>query len=141
VPRRIAFTVGYEGRELADFVALLVRSGVERVVDVRALPLSRRRGFSKTPLCEALARSGIDYVHLRDAGNPYRDLRDDPGRSLRLYERYLARHPAVLEDVDQALGERPAALLCLEARPESCHRFVLAKKLAARRPLWKFTHL
>lgn len=141
MPRRIAFSVGYEGRELDDFVALLVRSGVERIVDVRALPLSRRRGFSKTPLKKALAARGIDYVHLRDAGNPYRDLRDDPARSLRLYEKYLDAHPAVLDDVEEALSERSAALLCLEARPEHCHRSVISKKLGARRPRWKITHL
>ena len=141
MPRRVAFTVGYEGRKLDVFVALMVRSGVESIVDVRALPLSRRRGFSKTPLREALAARGIDYVHLRDAGNPYRDLRDDPERSLRLYEKYLDAHPAVLDDVEEALSERPAALLCLEARHEHCHRSILAKKLAARRPRWKVAHL
>ena len=141
MPRRIAFTVGYEGRKPDDFVALLLRSGVERIVDVRALPLSRRRGFSKTPLRDALAARGIDYVHLRDAGNPYRDLRDDPVRSLRLYEKYLDAHPAVLDAVEAALSERRGALLCLEARPEHCHRSVLSKKLAARRPRWKITHL
>jgi uncharacterized protein (DUF488 family) len=141
VSRRVAFSVGYEGRELDDFVALLARAGVERVVDVRALPLSRRRGFSKTPLRRALAARGIDYAHLREAGNPYRDLRDDPERSLRLYEKYLDAHPAVLDGVEAVLAERRGALLCLEALPEHCHRSVLAKKLAARRPRWKITHL
>jgi uncharacterized protein (DUF488 family) len=114
-------------------IELLVRTGVRRVVDVRALPLSRRRGFSKTPLREALEAFGIDYVHLRDAGNPYRDLRADPKRCLRLYARYLDAHRAVLDAVAAAATERRSALLCLEARPESCHRSVIANRLARRK--------
>ena len=94
--RAAAFTVGYEGRTLDEFVQLLLAARVERVVDVRALPLSRRRGFSKTPLKCALAAQGIEYVHVRAAGNPYRNLRDDPERCLALYAEHLDEHPAVL---------------------------------------------
>ena len=45
-------------------------AGVERVIDVRALPLSRRPGFSKTPLRGALEEAGIEYVHLKALGTP-----------------------------------------------------------------------
>ncbi len=71
------FTIGYEGRSLTEFVQLLVKNAITRVIDVRELPLSRRRGFSKTSLTEALAAHDIEYVHLRKAGNPYRDQRND----------------------------------------------------------------
>jgi uncharacterized protein (DUF488 family) len=128
--RSVVFTVGYEGRTPDELIELLTRAGVRRVIDVRALPLSRRRGFSKTRLREALGAHGIDYVHLREAGNPYRDLRDDPKRCLRLYARYLDARPAVLDAVAAAASERRAALLCLEARPEGCHRSVIATELA-----------
>ena len=64
------FTIGYEGATMADFLAALGAAGVRRVIDVRALPLSRRSGFSKTPLKNALAEVGIDYVHLKALGTP-----------------------------------------------------------------------
>ena len=128
--RSVVFTVGYEDRTPDELIELLARAGVRRVVDVRALPLSRRRGFSKTPLREALAAHRIDYVHLRDAGNPYRELRADPKRCLRLYARYLDAHPAVLDAVEAAVSERRSALLCVEAGPECCHRSVIANRLA-----------
>ena len=75
VPRRAMsqsriFTIGYEATTMAEFLAALTEAGVERVIDVRALPLSRRPGFSKTPLRAALAEVGIDYVHLRALGTP-----------------------------------------------------------------------
>lgn len=44
------FTIGYEGATVEEFLAALQNAAVERLIDVRALPLSRRPGFSKTPL-------------------------------------------------------------------------------------------
>src|SRR5829696_2323525 len=64
------FTIGYEGTTMPEFIAALQGAGVQRVIDVRALPLSRRPGFSKTPLKGALAEAGIEYVHLRALGTP-----------------------------------------------------------------------
>ena len=53
------FTIGYEATTMAEFLAALTKAGVERVIDVRALPLSRRPGFSKSPLRAALDEAGI----------------------------------------------------------------------------------
>src|SRR3982750_1999080 len=64
------FTIGYEGTTVGEFIAALQRAGVERVIDVRALPLSRRPGFSKSPLRAALQEVGIDYLHLKALGTP-----------------------------------------------------------------------
>ena len=66
------FTIGYEATTMADFLAALARAGVQRVIDVRALPLSRRPGFSKTSLAASLAEAGIGYVHLKALGTPKR---------------------------------------------------------------------
>lgn len=125
------FTVGYAGRSLPEFVRLLQEHDVKLLVDVRALPLSRRRGFSKTPLREALAEVKISYLHLREAGNPYRQEADDIERCLRLYRNYLDSHPAVVEAVQAAICGQRAALMCLEAEAHLCHRSVIAQQLAA----------
>src|SRR5687768_13417822 len=66
------FTIGYEGATMAEFLATLRQAGVERVIDVRALPLSRRPGFSKSSLAAELNAMGIDYVHLKPLGTPKR---------------------------------------------------------------------
>src|SRR5688572_1536945 len=85
------FTIGYEGRALDELLAMLSSHRIERVIDVRELPLSRRRGFSKTPLAAALRARGIDYVHVRTAGNPYRTHKDTMARPQHLakYRAYL----------------------------------------------------
>lgn len=41
------FSVGYEGRDLSDFVELLQENGVTVLLDVRLNAISRKPGFSK----------------------------------------------------------------------------------------------
>ncbi len=126
---------------MSEFVRVLQDARVERVVDVRALPLSRRRGFSKTPLSRALAVEGIEYVHVRAAGNPYRDLRDEPERCLALYAAHLDGNPAVLVEVEEALNGSRSALLCMEANHEHCHRSVIAARLKRGSARGRVRHL
>lgn len=132
VTKRRVFTVGYEGRDLTAFVGLLREHSIERVIDVRALPLSRRRGFSKSPLTAALKQAGIEYIHVRAAGNPYRDQRNDIQKCLALYRQHLRESPEVMPELRQHLEGR-VAILCVEADPRSCHRSVLAARLRAGR--------
>jgi uncharacterized protein (DUF488 family) len=136
-----AFTIGYAGRTLTEFVRLLVDSDVERVVDVRALPLSRRRGFSKSALSATLAEHGIEYVHIRRAGNPYRACKEDIERCLSLYACYLDDEPEVVVEVEGALQARRSALLCVEADPRDCHRSVIADRLRKRHPRRRISDL
>lgn len=128
------FTIGYEGRALDELIAALAAHRVDRVIDVRELPLSRRRGFSKTPLAAALAAAGIEYVHLRQAGNPYRRLKDtvDRGELLARYRVHLRGARTVVPEVAEAVRGHRAALLCYEADPATCHRSLLAPRIARR---------
>jgi uncharacterized protein (DUF488 family) len=124
----VLFTVGYEGRQLDELIAVLMAAEVELVIDIRALPLSRRRGFSKTPLGDALRATGIDYVHLRVAGNPFR--RDDD--ALAKYAAHVEASDGVVTEVAETARGKRAALLCYEADVAECHRGILAPKVAAK---------
>lgn len=117
---------------MEDFVAVLRAAKIDRVIDVRALPLSRRRGFSKSRLSESLANEGIEYVHLRIAGNPYRDQRANVAHCLALYRAHLERSPEVIASLLEATHGRRAALLCVERDAGDCHRSVLASMLVQR---------
>ncbi len=127
MPRTALFTIGYEGLTLDAFVARLRASRVDRVIDIRAMPLSRKRGFSKTPLAAALSASGIDYVHVREAGNPYRK-EDDV---LAKYAAHLESVPHAVDEVAGAARGHRAALLCYEADVRTCHRSLVAPRVAA----------
>lgn len=125
------FTIGYEGTTMADFLVALTAAGVERVIDVRALPLSRRPGFSKTPLSAELAQAGIDYVHLKALGTPKagRDAarRGDQATLAAVYAGQLELPEAQAQGgVMLALAaEKPSALLCFCRDPAKCHRSLL----------------
>ena len=128
--RRI-FTIGYEGATMGDFLAALTAAGVSRVIDVRALPLSRRPGFSKTPLRAALGEAGIDYVHLKALGTPAagreaaRKGRHDELQ--RIYAGQLELPEALAQGAQmlELARETPSALLCFERDPTTCHRTLL----------------
>lgn len=138
------FTIGYEGATQGDFIAALQTAGVTRVIDVRAVPNSRRPGFSKTPLRGALAEAGIDYVHLRALGTPP-DGRAAAragrhGEMARIYAGQLELPEAMAEGAQLlALAEeKPSAVLCYEREPGECHRTLLLDAVAPGREI---THL
>jgi uncharacterized protein (DUF488 family) len=131
-------TLGYEGASQADFIATLRKAGVTVVVDVRELPLSRRKGFSKTALAKGLASADIKYRHFRDLGDP------KPGREAaraghfadfkRIYLRHIktaAAQIALAELLEIVVGNN-ACLLCYERDPNHCHRTIVANELADR---------
>src|SRR5215475_5885808 len=70
LPKADIVGVGYEGRTIDDFVVDLAARGVEVLADVRLTPISRKKGFSKRQLAQALAAVGITYQHLPELGNP-----------------------------------------------------------------------
>jgi uncharacterized protein (DUF488 family) len=138
---RLVFTIGYAGKSLDELVTPLLEAGVDRVVDVRAVPISRKKGFSKKGLNEALGRAGIEYVHLRSAGNPYRDIKDDSQRCLALFGAHLDASPTVLDELQAAIEGHRAALLCVEADAHDCHRSVIADRLRRRDPQYEVRDL
>lgn len=123
-------TIGYEKRSPSELVETLQAAGVEQLIDIRQLPLSRRKGFSKTPLAAILAEAGIAYLHLRNAGNPFRHSED--ANVLELYAGHLARSPEVVDEVWLAAIAKRSALMCLERDHTECHRSILAAALARR---------
>ena len=56
------FTLGYEGMTIEAFIARLQTARVKTVVDVRELPLSSKKRFSKSAFCAALSAHGIAYL-------------------------------------------------------------------------------
>ncbi len=130
------FTIGYEGATVGEFVEALASAGVERVIDIRAVPNSRRPGFSKTPLRNALAEAQIDYVHLRALGTPAdgraaaRAGRHDD--LVRIYAGQLELPEAIAQGAQmlELAAEKPSALLCYERDPAGCHRTLLIGAVA-----------
>ena len=132
----IIFTIGYQGATQSELIAALARAGVERMIDVRAVPLSRRPGFSKNILAGGLREAGIDYVHLRALGTPPEGRaaarRNDHVTLERIYAGQLELPEAIAQGqaMLELAAEKPSALLCFERDPGGCHRTLLIRALA-----------
>jgi uncharacterized protein (DUF488 family) len=141
------YTIGYEDHKTpASLTAALLRVGVVRLVDVRELPISRRRGFAKRALSEALAASGIAYEHDRALGNPkpsrdlYRSGQQEEGE--RQYLAHLRNGSATAVDALAAgLSDAATCLLCFEADHTTCHRALIVEELRDRCPGLQVKHL
>lgn len=133
-------SVGYERFPTPEGLRqALVDAGVERVIDVRDLPQSRRPGFSRRALEGLLADAGIIYEHRRELGNP-RPIRDiyrsgdlEAGRAS-YRAQLLGERAWALDGLAAALAERPTAILCLEDDQARCHRGIIVEELVRRHP-------
>ncbi len=127
------FTVGYMGRSIDEFVAILTSAGVATLIDIRDTPLSMYKpDFSKQNLRRHLEDAGIEYLHLRHLGVP-RDIRaraaEAQGRDAiwewydaNVVARFIARNLTEFLNV----ADHPMALMCVELDPMSCHRHRLS---------------
>lgn len=130
-------TIGYEGCTIDRVVAALKQAGAELLIDVRAVPQSRKPGFSKRQLAAALDEAGIAYVHLQALGTP-KPGRDavrsgHPDRMEAIYRDHMQadRPQAELAQATMLARERAACLLCFEHDPTTCHRRLVAEMIAA----------
>jgi Protein of unknown function, DUF488 len=137
---RPILTIGHSTRSIEEFVDLLRQHGVERLVDIRTIPRSRRNPqFNSEALAKSLKREGIDYRHIKELGglrHAHKGSINTGWRnaSFRGYADYMQS-----EKFDQAVGgllelcgEKRCALMCAEAVPWRCHRSLLADALVAR---------
>ena len=142
---RRLFTYGYEGMAIDAFVDRLEASRIRTVVDVRANPLSRKRGFSKTAFSKALNERGISYVHLPAVGcpKPVRD-RYKLDANWTAYTRgfltYLSKQGDAVSEVARIALTESSCLVCFEEDFNRCHRTYVARAVAAKSGL-KVAHI
>lgn len=127
------FTFGYEGLSLAQFFSTLQLNDIERIVDVRQMPLSRKKGFSKNALAESAESHNIDYIHQVALGCP-RFIRDQYrlDNNWRDYETHFQEYIETQDEEIEALTllceQQRCCLLCFEANALSCHRSLVARR-------------
>ena len=133
-------TVGHSTRPIENFLELLTAHGVERVVDVRTVPKSRRNPqFGQDALPASLKAAGIGYTHMPALGGLRRARADSPNTgwrnaSFRGYADHMQtpQFAQALEEVIELSKEHCLALMCAEAVPWRCHRSLIADALLVR---------
>lgn len=131
------FTIGYEGISFDAYLSRLVANNIKLLCDVRRNPLSRKYGFSKSTLRDAVESLGIRYLHIPELG-----ISSDKRRTLetradyeRLFDDYecttIADSGDKIEEVAALLSlHKRIALTCFEADVCMCHRGRVVKALA-----------
>lgn len=143
------YTIGFTQKRAETFFELLRCSGIQRLVDIRVSPDGQLSGFArKDDLPYFLDRlaDGCAYLHLPELA-PTKDILKDY-RAAGDWQRYVLRFemlmdergiPATLRRED--FEAQVSCLLCSEATPDQCHRWLVAERLAAHWPGVEIIHL
>jgi uncharacterized protein (DUF488 family) len=125
------YTFGYEGLSITLFIARLKAAGIESVIDVRELPLSRKPGFSKRALANALQNADVAYAHVPALGcpRPIRERYRSDGDWIAYrkgFEKYLTTQKGAVADLVRSANSSTTCLVCFEADFNHCHRKMVA---------------
>jgi uncharacterized protein (DUF488 family) len=137
---RPVFTVGHSNHPLEKFLGILAAHGIERIVDVRRFPASRRwPHFGAERFEAALSGVSIAYAGMPELGGRRPARPDSPHvawkvEAFRGYADYMdtPEFAAALARLIPLTQDRPTALMCAEAMPWSCHRSLIADALIVR---------
>ncbi|MDN5938798.1 MAG: DUF488 domain-containing protein [Salinisphaera sp.] len=141
------YTIGHSTRSAEELVALLAQQHIALLVDVRSMPGSRRHPqFNSDALAESLAEAGIAYRHEKALGGrrkPQPDSENDGWKhpAFRAYADHLQgkEFQQALAVVLADAAERPTAVMCAEALPWRCHRWLIADAATVRG--YQVTHI
>ena len=134
------WTVGHSNKAIDEFLSILKAHGIERVIDVRRFPASRKwPHFNAENLEGSLREAGIGYAPLPEMGGRRKARPDSPHSAWRVeafrgYADFMDT-PEFAAGLARAMAlavELPSALLCAEALPWKCHRSLVADALVAR---------
>jgi uncharacterized protein (DUF488 family) len=130
-------TVGHGTRPIEAFLELLASANVERLVDIRTAPGSRRHPqFGHDSLAASLHDAGIAYEWAKDLGG-FRKARADSRHTalrnsgFRGYADYMETREflSARDRLIDTSRERTTAVMCAESVWWRCHRRMLSDSL------------
>lgn len=129
------YTIGYEGRDVDQVLAILEEAGVKLLVDCRIIPCARNRpGLSKNKFSELLFERKINYVHEKDLGTPreiMKTFKDTGFYDWDAYNVFLRSQTPTLYRVSEIAKNERVCFMCFEADASICHRRFVAKEISS----------
>lgn len=135
------FTIGHSTHSLDPFLGLLAQHRIERLVDVRRFPGSRKYPhFNRETFAKSLAEAGVQYDWIEslggrrpkqgDVASPNLGLRNE---SFRNYADYMATDAfrAGLQQLVEGAEQKRTAFMCSESVFWRCHRRLISDYLLA----------
>jgi uncharacterized protein (DUF488 family) len=134
------YTIGHSTRTLEELISALQAHEIQRLVDIRSFPVSRRLPhFNRESLEQALPKAGIEYYWLKELGGMRKKIRDDSPNvalrspSFRNYADYMLTAD-FRRGISELLGlaqEMKTAYMCAERVYFHCHRMLVSDWLVA----------
>ena len=131
------FTIGYEGKDIDQFLNALVSNYIDLLIDIRRNPFSMNFIYIKDALRKKLKDAGIDYLHIPELG-----IESEERKNLKTkadYERLFAKYRqdlpikgVYINRIIELGTDKRIALLCFEADCNFCHRGEVAKVIKSR---------
>lgn len=130
------YTIGFTQRTAASFFGDLRSKGIKRLIDVRLNNSSQLAGFTKRDDLRYFLKElcGADYLH-EPMLAPTQEILDSYKKKGAKWSEYERRFLALMNErqpeskIDRKLFDVPTVLLCSEAKPEHCHRRLVAEYL------------
>lgn len=141
------YTIGHTTRSLEDFVELLRANKIDKLIDIRSFPSSRKYPqFNKESLATSLPQHGIMYEHKVDLGGRRKVQKDSKNnrwhnKSFRGYADYMEtdKFEDAISDLEETASQTRVAIMCSEAVWWRCHRSMVADYLKAKG--WDVEHI
>jgi uncharacterized protein (DUF488 family) len=133
------YTIGHSTREWQDFVSILSKHQIARLVDIRAFPMSRRMPhFNRERMAEALATSGVEYRWMFSLGGRRGKQREHSpniglrNQAFRNYADYMLTEEfrQATEELVNLASENRTSIMCAEKVMFNCHRMLVSDYLA-----------
>ncbi len=143
----VLWTIGHSTRLIEDFAGLLQAHSLQLLIDVRAIPYSRRNPqFNTNSLAQSLAEAGLPYHGMPALGGRRRSQPDSinvgwRNTSFRGYADYMQTAPfwTALEELIDLAGNSRTAVMCAEVVPWRCHRSLIADAMTVQG--WTVRHI
>ena len=138
--RMTIWMLGHSTRSIDAFLGLVTSQHIDRLIDIRRLPRSRRHPqFDHVALARSLADVGIEYTHAPNLGGRRRPAADSANTAwqndaFRGYADHMQTEvfARAIDDLVKRAETERLALMCAEAVPWRCHRQLVADALVAR---------
>lgn len=129
-------SIGYEGKTIEEYLNALIQKDIKVLCDVRKNPISRKYGFSRRTLENAVNRLGIEYKHYPKLGieankRAVLERQSDYDRLFEEYEKtvLVKQYEDILAIRGVLKTRKRIALTCYEKSPQQCHRTRVAKSV------------
>lgn len=128
------FWGSYQSKSIDDLISQLKSHNISTLVDVREIPISRKKGFSKTVFSEYLNKNGIEYIHLKKLGSP-KNIRKELKQNkdyfsfFEKYLEYIQLHKNIINDLYKIILEKNCCIMCYEDLPFKCHRKIICDEI------------